>query len=207
METGAGKPSLHEPVSVESAASVGGKGSDMASQSTQSHATIQQWAESHGAIPTIVSRTGGMLRFEFDPGQAGSLTPVAWDEFFQVFDEKGLLLLYDDKPGSRFHKFVYPETLAGYEAPPARSRRRLEIIGGRELAVRSGEAKPGNSASSGASRSRRSLSRAGKESDFDSIPARAASSRTTRRATTAAESKTPKRTQKKATRSPRRSAA
>ncbi len=176
----------------------------MASQSTQSHEVIQQWAESHGAIPTIVSRTGGMLRFEFDPSQAGSLTPVAWDEFFQVFDEKGLQLLYDDKPGSRFHKFVYPETLAGAETPPARSRRRLEIIVGRE---RAGDARPGKSASAGAGRSRRSLSRAGKESESGSTQARTAFARATRRATAAPKTKTPKRTQKKAARSPRRRAA
>ncbi len=179
----------------------------MASQSTQSHEVIHQWAESHGAIPTIVSRTGGMLRFEFDPSQAGNLTPVAWDEFFQVFDEKGLQLLYDDKPGSRFHKFVYPETLVGAETPPARSRRRLEIIGGRERAGRASHAGTGKPVSSGASRSRRSLSRAGKESDSESTQARTVSSRTTRRATTAAKTKTPKRTPKKAARSPRRSAA
>ncbi len=107
----------------------------MASRNTRSHEEIQQWAEAHGACPSIVSRTGGMLRFEFDPERAQELTPVDWDDFFQVFDEKGLELVYDDKPESRFHKFVYPETLEAKAthrtaSKPARAKRRLQIVGG-----------------------------------------------------------------------------
>ncbi len=107
----------------------------MASRTTRLHEEIQQWAESHGACPSIVSRTGGMLRFEFDPERAQTLTPVDWEDFFQVFDDKGLELVYDDKPHSRFHKFVYPETMeaqAEHRPPqkPARASRRLQIVGG-----------------------------------------------------------------------------
>lgn len=92
----------------------------MASVTTRDHARIQEWARSHGACPAVVSRTGGMLRFEFNPEAANELSPVDWDDFFRVFDEKGLELVYDDKPGSRFHKFAYPETIA---AKTPKSRR------------------------------------------------------------------------------------
>lgn len=81
----------------------------MASVTTRDHNQIQEWARRHDACPAIVSRTGGMLRFEFDPASAGALREVDWDDFFRVFDEKGLELIYDDKPGSRFHKFIYPD--------------------------------------------------------------------------------------------------
>ncbi len=105
----------------------------MASHATRDHEEIRNWAEQHGACPTVVSRTGGMLRFEFNPQDSGdTLQGINWDDFFQVFDEKGLELLYDDKPGSRFHKFVYPETIeakAEHKPParPARSRLRMDI--------------------------------------------------------------------------------
>lgn len=104
----------------------------MASQSTRDHEEIRRWADAHHAIPTVVGRTGAMLRFEFDAQNRESLTPVSWDDFFKVFDEKGLELLYDDKPGSRFHKIVYPETLKAKEEhveahAPARASRRLHI--------------------------------------------------------------------------------
>jgi hypothetical protein len=113
----------------------------VASKSTRDHGEIRRWADAHHAVPTVVGRTGGMLRFEFDPQSRESLTPVSWDDFFKVFDEKGLELLYDDKPGSRFHKIVYPETLKAKEEhkpahAPARASKRLHIAGKAE----SGEA-------------------------------------------------------------------
>jgi hypothetical protein len=88
----------------------------MASVTTRDHEEIRNWAEEHGAAPAVVSRTGGMLRFEFDT--PAELAEVSWDDFFDVFDERGLELVYDDKPGSRFHKLVYPEAAAARK--PAR---------------------------------------------------------------------------------------
>ena len=109
----------------------------MASKSTRDHEEIRRWADAHHAVPTVVGRTGGMLRFEFDPQSRESLAPVSWDDFFKVFDEKGLELLYDDKPGSRFHKIVYPETLKAKAEhtpahTPARASKRLRIAGKEE---------------------------------------------------------------------------
>jgi hypothetical protein len=95
----------------------------MASVTTRDHEEIRNWADDHDATPAVVSRTGGMLRFEF--GAPAELAEVSWDDFFNVFDERGLELVYDDKPGSRFHKLVYPETAEG--AKPARRTARAQI--------------------------------------------------------------------------------
>lgn len=126
----------------------------MASKSTRDHEDIRRWADAHHAVPTVVGRTGGMLRFEFDPQSRESLTPVSWDEFFKVFDEKGLELLYDDKPGSRFHKIVYPETLKAKAEhtpahTPARASKRMHIAGKAE----SGETASGQAKKTTASKS------------------------------------------------------
>lgn len=122
----------------------------MASVTTRDHDEIQDWAQARGATPSVVSRTGGMLRFEFAPeGEAPSeLAPVAWDDFFQVFDDKGLELVYDDKPASRFHKLIYPET--------AQARSRGERTAARPARARLRENIPAAGADTGRSRARRS---------------------------------------------------
>lgn len=97
----------------------------MASHTTRDHDEIRRWAVAHDATPSVVSRTGGMLRFEFAATPPGELADVSWNDFFRVFDERGLELVYDDKPGSRFHKLVYPETVEAL--PPARRPARAKI--------------------------------------------------------------------------------
>lgn len=81
------------------------------SRNTKDHNEILEWAAKTGAEPAVVDRTGGMLRFRFGKNRASTLDPVDWDEFFNIFDERGLEFIYDIKPRSRFHKFVYPETI------------------------------------------------------------------------------------------------
>lgn len=126
----------------------------MASRVTRDHEEIQRWAAERSACPAVVSRTGGMLRFEFDPQHASELSQVDWDDFFQVFDEKGLELVYDDKPGSRFHKLVYPETVEAKaehrpSSQPARAAKRMQIVprsgeeAGTEAGATAGAAAPG----------------------------------------------------------------
>lgn len=135
----------------------------MASQITRDHEEIQRWAAEHGACPAVVSRTGGMLRFEFDPARARELSEVDWNDFFHVFDEKGLELVYDDKPGSRFHKLIYPETAAAKaqhrpRAKPARAGKRFNLIKGGAAAARSGASAAGRGRSASASSSSRRTS-------------------------------------------------
>jgi hypothetical protein len=79
---------------------------------TRDHAVIRRWAEERGGRPTMVEGTQ-ILRIDFDdPGGNDDvkLKPVTWDEFFRVFDERGLEFLYQEKTAdggtSRFFKFV-----------------------------------------------------------------------------------------------------
>ncbi len=93
---------------------------DHSSHYTTDHEEIQKWAESRGAKPAAVKRTGGkddvgLLRLDF-PGYSGgdSLEHITWEEFFEKFDESGLALLYQEHTAagekSNFNKLVSRET-------------------------------------------------------------------------------------------------
>jgi ferritin-like metal-binding protein YciE len=76
------------------------------------HDAIRQWAEERGAQPACVRGTGGrgdtgMIRLDF-PGYTGeeSLEHIAWDDWFQKFDENNLALLVR---GDNFNKLVSRE--------------------------------------------------------------------------------------------------
>lgn len=85
---------------------------------TTDHETIRQWAEARNGRPARVwqttkkplkRRSGGVLRIDFGKPEA-SLEPVGWDEFFEIFEENQLAVLYEErtKDGemSRVFKFV-----------------------------------------------------------------------------------------------------
>jgi hypothetical protein len=79
---------------------------------TRDHATIRRWAEERGGHPAMVEGTQ-ILRIDFDePGGNDDvkLKRVSWDEFFRIFDERGLEFLYQGRTAdgqiSRFYKFV-----------------------------------------------------------------------------------------------------
>lgn len=83
---------------------------------TRDHDTVRRWAEKRGGRPTMVEGTQ-ILRIDFDDPDGSrdeKLVPVSWDEFFRVFDERGLEFLYQghthDGHISRFNKFVYSDT-------------------------------------------------------------------------------------------------
>jgi hypothetical protein len=76
------------------------------SHTTTDHDEIRRWVEEHGGKPVIVRDTGdggdgGVLRIDF-PGGAGaeSLEEVSWDEWFDVFDDRGLAFLYQEQKAS-----------------------------------------------------------------------------------------------------------
>ena len=81
------------------------------SHTTKDHDTIRKWAEARDGHPAKVDTggEGGILRIDFGEPE-DSLTPIGWDEFFEIFDENGLDFLYQDKTAdggtSRFNKFV-----------------------------------------------------------------------------------------------------
>jgi hypothetical protein len=80
---------------------------------TIDHEEIREWVEARGGTPATVegtergSEAAGLLRIDF-PGYSGkdTLTPVDWDEFFEKFEEERLAFLHDNKPNSKFNKFI-----------------------------------------------------------------------------------------------------
>lgn len=94
-----------------------GKGSSEGlSRTTIDHEEIRRWAEERGASPACVKGTGdrkdpGLLRIDF-PGYSGedSLQHIAWDEFFEKFEEAGLALVYQEETSSgersNFNKLI-----------------------------------------------------------------------------------------------------
>ena len=89
-------------------------------QKTTDHETIKKWVEARRGKPACVKGTGGkddpgLLRIDF-PGYSGeeSLEEITWQEFFDKFDESGLVFLYQEKTAdgsqSRFNKFISRES-------------------------------------------------------------------------------------------------
>jgi hypothetical protein len=86
------------------------------SERTTDHDTIRKWIEQRDGHPAVVANTmedegGGILRVDF-PGYSGetSLQRIGWEEFFEIFEDRELAFLYQDKTEdgkeSRFSKFV-----------------------------------------------------------------------------------------------------
>ncbi len=80
-------------------------------RTTRNHDTIRSWAEARGGHPARVAATAdpGILRLDFGEAE-DSLEPLDWDEFFSIFDDRGLTFLFQDRTlageESRFNKFV-----------------------------------------------------------------------------------------------------
>lgn len=85
------------------------------SKITADHQVVRKWAEERGGVPSVVKGTGGkeggILRFDFPPvGTKPNLEKISWEDFFKIFENKNLALLYQEKTRtgeqSRFNKFV-----------------------------------------------------------------------------------------------------
>lgn len=73
------------------------------------HNEIRQWAEKHNGTPQIIDHETAQgdkvgIRINFPGHNDEELLSVdvkphdiSWDEFFQIFDERGLALEYTDK--------------------------------------------------------------------------------------------------------------
>jgi hypothetical protein len=85
-------------------------------KSTTDHDDILRWAKKHHAKPAAVKRTHsddsvGIIRLMFPDAPQSKheeLEEISWDEFFEQFDERGLVLLYEED--SNFNKLVSQET-------------------------------------------------------------------------------------------------
>lgn len=85
---------------------------------TRSHEVIQHWAEERKATPSTTAGTEhgdhlGVLRFDF-PGYDSSdkIQHVSWDEWFRTFDDRQLVMLFQEKKSdgkqSNFFRFDSP---------------------------------------------------------------------------------------------------
>jgi hypothetical protein len=92
---------------------------DHTSHVTTDHEQIRKWAEARHAKPTCVKATrtpdgSCLLRLDF-PGYSGgdTLEPISWDDFFRIFDQQNLALVYQDETAdgkkSNFNKLVSRE--------------------------------------------------------------------------------------------------
>jgi hypothetical protein len=84
--------------------------------STTNHDTIRKWADARKATPSVVTEEGdktGILRLDFPDYTGEDLQEVNWDEWFQLFDQNELQLIYQEetKDGeqSNFNKLVSRE--------------------------------------------------------------------------------------------------
>lgn len=84
---------------------------------TRNHDVIKRWAEDRQARPATVSGTEhgdllGVLRFIFGDGGSDRLEEVSWEKWFQTFDERDLVMLFQEnlKNGnqSNFFRFDSP---------------------------------------------------------------------------------------------------
>lgn len=87
---------------------------------TTNHDVIQKWAEARNATPATVDGTEhgdhlGVLRFNFggsDSNGDSKLREVSWDEWFKTFDDRHLVMLFQDKMKagnqSNFFRFDSP---------------------------------------------------------------------------------------------------
>jgi hypothetical protein len=77
---------------------------------TKDRDTIRRWAEERGAKPVRVKDTG-VIELDF-PGYSDSdrFEEISWDDWFRVFDERGLTFVYQEKTAdgeqSNFNQLV-----------------------------------------------------------------------------------------------------
>ncbi len=81
---------------------------------TTDHEEIRAWVEARRGKPAKVAATdgrkgSGILRIDFGEPEE-SLSPIEWDEFFQIFDDRALAFLHEEETSdgkrSYFNKFI-----------------------------------------------------------------------------------------------------
>lgn len=89
---------------------------------TTDHEEIRQWVKDRHGRPSRVKGTagknnnaeGGILRIDFGKPEE-SLEEISWEEFFEIFDDRKLAFLHQDKKSddetSYFCKFVHRDTV------------------------------------------------------------------------------------------------
>jgi hypothetical protein len=77
---------------------------------TTDHDVIRRWVAARRGHPAVVTGApgaeDGTLRIDLPGGYAGQefLAAVSWEEFFRIFEEKGLAFEYEDE--GRFFQMI-----------------------------------------------------------------------------------------------------
>jgi DUF2934 family protein len=81
---------------------------------TQDHDVIRQWAQRHQAEPATeietdsgpatlkVSDGGAVVRFNFPA--AARFRPILWEEWFEIFDRRRLMFVYEEETADRAYE-------------------------------------------------------------------------------------------------------
>lgn len=80
---------------------------------TTNHDEIKEWAEKHEAKPVKVKDTAtgmgeGLIRLALEGYSKDSeeLEVIGWEEFFHIFEENKLAMVYDQESNNNFFKLV-----------------------------------------------------------------------------------------------------
>lgn len=83
---------------------------------TTKHEEIKKWAKDHDASPVKVRSTGGSsgeglirLALEGHSKDDKELEKISWDEFFKIFEDNKLAMIYDQESNNNFFKLVSRE--------------------------------------------------------------------------------------------------
>lgn len=83
-------------------------------KTTINHDEIKKWIDERRGKPVKIKDTDSFLRIDF-PGfsEKGKFDELSWEDFFRIFDENHLALIYQEKTAdgkeSRFFKFINRE--------------------------------------------------------------------------------------------------
>lgn len=124
---------------------------------TRSHDVIQRWAKERNAVPSTVSGSlhgdnEGVLRFNF-PGYGGErLEAISWDQFFNTFDERELVFLFQErlKSGAQSNFFHFDRAGKDDSAHSSRSRSGAKSADSKSAGSKSAGSKSSESHSRGA---------------------------------------------------------
>lgn len=87
----------------------------MTTNKTTQHSAIKEWAETRGAKPSVVVKNGiktEIIRLAFPdtPSDEDHLEEISWTEWFNLFEENQLQLIYqvedDSGQAGNFNKLV-----------------------------------------------------------------------------------------------------
>lgn len=78
---------------------------------TVENPTIRSWAEKRGGKPAFLNhdntgRAGDMLKIIFPGETTENHDMLTWDQFFNIFEQNNLKLLYIDEDEKQFYRMV-----------------------------------------------------------------------------------------------------